>query len=986
LHTARRAIGDNSCLVVAAINSPQHCVLSGTSDAIDLAAESLKACGLRAAKLHVTSGFHSPLMANAARQLAGRIREVEKNSGVGMKMPRIPMTSNVTGKWFSEDCLDPAYWERHMSGAVAWTANVGALLRWKPDAFLEVGPGTTLSTLIGKIMADGVHAGAKPVQTVQTMRHPTSDAMDSNVLDGAIAGLWELGIDIDWASYRQTRTDRTYTPVPSVPTYSWEPMSFWKNPTASIYVQAEDEGAILEDEEAADWTLGGDRGIIADEEPGSILVDYGPTALKGAISTVLYCFPYAGGSSAAFRPWAVSALKPAWLSIKAVEFVGRGQRADEELVVDASDATDAVERDLILYNIAADMKTFPTGTSFCFCGFSMGALVALEVLLEMRNRYRELYDRVALFAVAGRAPPTAATTAAPDSGLPEDFSLYSLADSAVEASTSWQEYFLPLLQADLKADARAATRVAHVFAGDAASGIHCPLSIFCALEDPAFTPAQVDEWTNILPASLRGGLASACQRSYYPGGHEFLKERLPDILVQLCQRLDGMRLLRSVSGSGPLGNDTAAAGFLYRIASVQAVSNPPLQGATDPAAMGEPCMIQLDTAAQISITTPQLQALETRVGLVLDLRDGGLAPREQEMQQCWRFATLLQDLMARGAAGTLRLILPEGGGNGMIIGASKAAALEYPDLAIQRLFLCDGVRSRQPSIQRCLAIGLANSRETDVWISGRRRLRAFTARLEPVASASITRSTPVVRLGPNDSVIVTGGTGGVGMAVVQWLLDDQHISAEAVCVLCRNIASINAIALVRRGVTVVQADCSRPDSLTECTILQQLTSVAYIFHLAGILDDCMLGSLTAASLARVAAPKVGGLDALRALAVARGWETEALVAFSSTSSLLGYMGQTNYAAANAALDEAAVTQADEIDIPVVTVNWGPWGEAGMAGVGTKAHEQVCTYRLLTRGGRVDSGCDTDVVPGGEGGGKGGETGKGLHSCLPAYWG
>jgi len=80
-----------------------------------------------------------------------------------------------------------------------------------------------------------------------------------------------------------------------------------------------------------------------------------------------------------------------------------------------------------------------------------------------------------------------------------------------------------------------------------------------------------------------------------------------------------------------------------------------------------------------------------------------------------------------------------------------------------------------------------------------------------------------------------------------------------------------------------------------------------------------------------------------------------LVGFSSTSSLFGYGGQVNYSAANGLLDQMAVfgLGSDSLKCPIITINWGPWGEAGMAKVGTKA------YELAVREG--DTPLKTDVA-------------------------
>lgn len=78
---------------------------------------------------------------------------------------------------------------------------------------------------------------------------------------------------------------------------------------------------------------------------------------------------------------------------------------------------------------------------------------------------------------------------------------------------------------------------------------------------------------------------------------------------------------------------------------------------------------------------------------------------------------------------------------------------------------------------------------------------------------------------------------------------------------------------------------------------------------------------------QVHAPKVQGL--LRTSLATSSSPVQSLVAFSSTSALMGSTGQANYAAANAALSAWAGNR-HTMGGAAVSVQWGAWGLGGMA--------------------------------------------------------
>jgi acyl carrier protein len=100
-----------------------------------------------------------------------------------------------------------------------------------------------------------------------------------------------------------------------------------------------------------------------------------------------------------------------------------------------------------------------------------------------------------------------------------------------------------------------------------------------------------------------------------------------------------------------------------------------------------------------------------------------------------------------------------------------------------------------------------------------------------------------------------------------------------------------------------------------------------IIHAAGVLDDRLLSNLNDESFLRVLAPKVQGAWNLHTQT--SGLPLDFFVLFSSIASITGSPGQANYAAGNAFLDALAHFRRSQ-NLPGTSINWGPWGEVGMA--------------------------------------------------------
>jgi phthiocerol/phenolphthiocerol synthesis type-I polyketide synthase E len=197
---------------VAAVNGPALCAVSGPVPAVEALEERLRAAGATCRRLRTSHAFHSPMMGAVAAPLAARLREGAR------RPPEIPFASNLTGDWIRpEEAVDPEYWARHLLAPVRFHEGVARLLSGPPSVLLEVGPGATLRTLVGRA-GDGDHVllGGLP--------DPGRDAGGAYLARTA-GRLWAAGASVDWSRWRRGAWSR----VP-LPTYPFQRRRHWLEP------------------------------------------------------------------------------------------------------------------------------------------------------------------------------------------------------------------------------------------------------------------------------------------------------------------------------------------------------------------------------------------------------------------------------------------------------------------------------------------------------------------------------------------------------------------------------------------------------------------------------------------------------------------------------------------------------------------------------------------------------------------------------------
>ena len=167
--------------------------------------------------------------------------------------------------------------------------------------------------------------------------------------------------------------------------------------------------------------------------------------------------------------------------------------------------------------------------------------------------------------------------------------------------------------------------------------------------------------------------------------------------------------------------------------------------------------------------------------------------------------------------------------------------------------------------------------------------------------------------------VVTGGSGALGESCVHWLLGR---GAGHVTILSRSEPEFSD-----ERVRWLKCDVSKAADLkataAKCKDSQDVNG---IIHAAGVLADKMLAEQTEQNIRKAFGPKV-----LAALLLPKLLEpTDFVVFFSSVAAVLGSPGQVPYSAANAALDGYCAFAVRSQGTRMLSVQWGPWKEAGMA--------------------------------------------------------
>ncbi len=194
--------GRETEVAVAAVNGPEHTVVSGRAAAVDAVLAELQARGVRGQRLTVSHAFHSPLL----DPVLGPLERLA--AGMVWTPPRIGVVSNLTGAFARNgELMSGAYWRRHAREPVRFADGVRALAGAGSTVFVEIGPAPTLLGMAARCLTDGAPAWLPSLRPGRG---------DWETILASLAALWTRGVPVDWdgfdRGYRRRRVELPTSP------------------------------------------------------------------------------------------------------------------------------------------------------------------------------------------------------------------------------------------------------------------------------------------------------------------------------------------------------------------------------------------------------------------------------------------------------------------------------------------------------------------------------------------------------------------------------------------------------------------------------------------------------------------------------------------------------------------------------------------------------------------------------------------------------
>nr|WP_055526217.1 type I polyketide synthase [Streptomyces graminilatus] len=907
---------------IAAVNGPAATVISGVAADVEEIAGLARERGHRTTALRVSHAFHSPLMEPMLRDFRRVAESLEFHP------PRMTVVSDLTGQVADPaDLTDPDYWVRHVRHAVRFADGVRALTGLGVTRCLEIGPDGTLSALAAQSLPPGDAVLCVPAQL--------KDQPGTRAFETALAALYTRGAAVTWTTALTGADSRM--PSEPLPTYAFQRRRAWLLPPAS---SASGVGSV---------------GLGATRHPllGAAveLADAGTILLTGRLS-------------AQTLPWLTDRDTAGTVLLPESALVELAVRAGDEAGCTGLDEL-TLREPLRLPRRGAIRMQLLVGAA----DESGRRTVTVHSRPEddESDQPWRCHAEGTLTTAARPADPADDGVWPPERAEPVDVD--GMYDVLALRGHSYGPAFRGVRALWRRGDELFAELALpeHLREPDAATfGLH-PALLDAAVQTALFAAPEAGEGRISVPLDWRGvsvhATGAVAARTRVTGaGTERVSLTLTDTSGRPLAAVDSVSLtpvpVAELAVDGPVDGlfaldwapvDSPDIPVRHDDGGDWAVLGPDAADlAAGLTAQGVTVSVHDDLAAlraalDAGATPPTTVLLP--VGTTEQPTDGpALAAAAQEATAA--VLTTLQEWLADERFDTARLAV-----------LTRHAVAAAPDEPV-------------PDLAHAPVWGLVRTAQTEnpgrFLLVDRDRTglvpTAFAACGEPqlavregvllaprLSRASRPAEEPAAAFGPDGTVLITGGTGGLGALTARHLVTGHGV--RRLLLISRSGLAAPGAAELRDELTALGADvtieaCDVADPTALAEVLAGVPGehpVTAVVHTAGVLDDGLLTSLTPERLATVLQAKV--TSAIHLHHLTQHQKLTAFVLFSSVAGVFGSPGQGNYAAANTFLD-ALAQHRRALGLPATSLAWGPWERfGGMTATLDRSH----TDRMAAQG-------------------------------------